>query len=105
MTKPERENKLKERLADAGRVRRTPVVASAEEDASVNMPAPPAHVPAPAPQVMTKLPWDVVMQRWTTYVDRDVLLQLHAFARRTGVSRAQIVSEGIAMWLRENGGG
>ncbi len=44
--------------------------------------APPAHVPAPAPQVMTKLPWDVVMQRWTTYVDRDVLLRLHAFARK-----------------------
>ncbi len=111
-----RENKLKERLADAGKVPRA-AAAVPGEAASITLPAPgdPDHIPESTPhvrtpvdaearRVLTREHFDVRMKRWTTYVDRDVLLQMQSFARRTGTSRSQIVTEGIAMWLRENGG-
>lgn len=111
-----RENKLKERLADAGKVPRA-AAAVPDEVASVTLPAPgdPDHIPESTPQVRTPVDaeagrvltreyFEDRMQRYTTYVDREVLLQMQSFARRTGMSRARIVTEGISMFLRENGG-
>lgn len=99
MTKP-RENKLQAQLNDARKVARPAVSVTSVEAAALPTTAP---VAVPAPQVLTQLQWDARMQRWTCYVDRDVLYQLHAYARKSGVSRARIVTEGIALWLKENG--
>lgn len=118
MTKPQRENKLKERLADAKNVQRAPAAEMFEEDASVTLQAPAEtnHAAASEPHVVGRVDAGVRrtlavehfedrMQRYTTYVDRDVLLRMQSFARRTGIARARIVTEGISMFLREYGEG
>lgn len=100
MTAP-RDNKLQERLSAASKVVRPPAGASPETDASTL--AESASTPAPIPANRRKGQWDKKMQRWTCYVDRDVLRRLHEYAELTGVPRAQIATEGIAMWLDQHG--
>jgi len=43
------------------------------------------------------------MQRWTGYVDRNVLYRMHAFSESTGIARSTIVTEALAQWLDEHG--
>jgi hypothetical protein len=101
MTKPVG-NKLQDRLNDAGRTKRPaagPAAPATAPEASDE--APPAPVVLPANR--RKGQWDKKMQRWTCYVDKDVLRRMHAYADETGVPRSQIATEGIALWLQQHG--
>ncbi len=97
MTKPAG-NKLQDRLNDAGKTRRPaagqPAPAAARETPSS---------PAVASVNRRRNQWDKKMQRWTCYVDKNVLRRMHAYAEETGVPRSQIATEGIAMWLHQHG--
>jgi hypothetical protein len=94
-------DKLKERLAAAGKSPRLAPADSAPLSESSLVES--ATTPAPTPVARRKGQWDKKMQRWTCYIDRDVLRRLHEYAELTGVPRAQIATEGIALWLDQHG--
>jgi hypothetical protein len=100
MTKPAG-NRLQDRLNDAGKTKRpaaaTPPAPETSDEAM------PASVVASVNR--RKGQWDKKMQRWTCYVDKDVLRRMHAYADETGVPRSQIATEGIALWLEQHGAG
>ena len=97
MTKPANRNRLQDRLNDAGRTKRlASFVVPAESD---------EVAPVVASANRRKGQWDKKMQRWTCYVDKDVLRRMHAYADETGVPRSQIATEGIALWLQQHGAG
>ena len=103
MTKPA-VNKLQDRLNDASRTKRpassqgVPATTSEANDET-------SSAPVVSSVNRRKGQWDKKMQRWTCYVDKDVLRRLHAYAEETGVPRSQIATEGIALWLEQHGAG
>jgi hypothetical protein len=97
MTKPA-SNKLQDRLNDAGRTKRPASTPPAPNDSDEAAPS-----PVVLPVNRRRGQWDKKMQRWTCYVDKDVLRRLHAYAEETGVPRSQIATEGIALWLQQHG--
>ena len=100
MTKPVN-NKLQDRLNDAGKTRR---LAAGQATTATTPETSDEATPAPIvlPANRRRGQWDKKMQRWTCYVDRDVLRRMHAFAEETGVPRSQIATEGIALWLQQH---
>jgi len=98
MTKPKAtSNRLQDRLNDAGRTKRPAPTGTATEIDE----ATPTTVVLPVNR--RKGQWDKKMQRWTCYVDKDVLRRMHAYSDETGVPRSQIATEGIASWLHQHG--
>lgn len=96
MTKPKATSKLQDRLNDAGKTKRPAAGTATQIDEAT---------PVVLPANRRKGQWDKKMQRWTCYVDRDVLRRMHAYAEETGVPRSLIVTEGIAQWLQQHGAG
>ena len=100
MTKPAG-NKLQDRLNDAGKTRRLVAGQATTATPETSDEATPAPIVLPANR--RRVQWDKKMQRWTCYVDKNVLRRMHAYAEETGVPRSQIATEGIAMWLHQHG--